>query len=659
MRRRVLLAVVLATLSWATVPGLSAGATLAGPGHASTPAPALAAPRSAAPDVSFVRQRPCPDGSEFTCVTLRVPRDHFAPFGPGSPTFTVTFAIHRASSGDAIGTFVTVTGGPGTSGIAAADPYTALFDPGIVDRYDIVFFDQRGIGQSEPLQCPNAALAFYDSPHVPTISAAQARAFAADSRTFARDCIAETGVDPAELPYFSTAQAVEDLEDIRAWLGASQIDLYGESYGTQFVQTYAAAHPSRLHSLMLDGPVDLTLTGTQYYAEDVRAFQTALVNTLETCTATRACRRDVSGGDALAGYDQLAARLHHGPVAFTFIDAHGRAERRTFDLGDLETAAAGYVYGEYDRMTLERAIAWATRGRLLPLARLTYISLGEDPETQTAIPDPTDSDAMYYAVECMDYAYGTGSAGHRAQAYLAAGVAADVDDVRLGSVFYGDLPCAYWPVHPAPGRPAYLTNEPFPTFVMTSTWDPATPYAGALRIDQHLTDAYLIVQPGGPHVIFGRGNACPDDLITAFLLDGTRPAARRTDCDFTGVDPYVRIPAGSVAAYHSALGAMTAMDDEINNSADYAAWDGTGQLRYGCLGGGWIRYTPYDDGYRVTLHACQLTPGFALTGKATIDTTDGTFSLAVHGPPGTNLVYHRDADGNRTVSGTFRGHPAH
>ena len=142
-----------------------------GAGQSSTARSTISALQASAPRATFVRQRPCPDDSEFTCITLRVPRDQF---GPPSPTFQVTFAIHRASSGHAIGTFVTVTGGPGTSGIAAADPYTAYFEPGIEDQFDLVFFDQRGIGQSEALQCPDAALAFYSSPHVPTISAREA-----------------------------------------------------------------------------------------------------------------------------------------------------------------------------------------------------------------------------------------------------------------------------------------------------------------------------------------------------------------------------------------------------------------------------------------------------------------------------------------------------
>ena len=68
---------------------------------------------------------------------------------------------------------MTVTGGPGTSGIAAADGYTAAFDPRIVEDYDIVFLDQRGIGRSRALQCPDAALAFYAFPGDPAQTRSQ------------------------------------------------------------------------------------------------------------------------------------------------------------------------------------------------------------------------------------------------------------------------------------------------------------------------------------------------------------------------------------------------------------------------------------------------------------------------------------------------------
>lgn len=620
------------------------------------PGTALAARRPPPPAVvkapPVVHQAPCAD-SIFTCITIRVRRDHFASSGP---TVDVTFALHRATAKTRKGVFVTVTGGPGTSGIAAADSYTARFDPGIVRDYDIVFFDQRGIGRSLPFRCPDASLALSMSANTPTLGNASALAYAQDAKTYAADCIAESGIDPGLLPYLVTRQAVEDLEAFRIWLKADRLDIYGESYGTEYARTYADAHPTHLKSLLLDGPVDVTLTGLEYYDDGADAFDDVLTMTLDRCTAAAACRRDVVGRDGLAGYDELAATLRRGSLSYSFVDASGHVAKRSFGLGDLETAAAGYLYGEFDRMLLQRAIAWASRGQLLPLARLASISLGQDPETLGAIAEGSWSDAMFYGVECMDYDYGSGTGEQRAQTYLAAGRAADVAHARAGSIFYGDMPCAYWPVHPPTSdRPDYLTDTPYPVFVLASTTDPATPYAGALRIMSHLTDGYLIVQPGGPHVIFGRGNGCPDDEITAFLVDGVRPGTRFITCDFTGTAPYVPIPAATVTDYTDALAAMTAMDDEINASADYWNWDGVEPLTYGCLFGGSIAYTSSRGGYTATLHDCEFSDGLPLTGNATIDTSRQTFALKVTALSATSLEYKRDARGRTSVTGTYFG----
>src|SRR3954471_3163468 len=145
VRRGMLIGGLLVTL---ITPLAAPGSALAGPRR-----PPPAAPTKVPP---VVRQVPCPE-SIFTCITIRVPRDHFTSSGP---TVDVTFALHRATATTRLGVFVVATGGPGTSGIAAADRYVAMFDPAIVRDFDLVFFDQRGIGQSTPFRCPNASIAF-------------------------------------------------------------------------------------------------------------------------------------------------------------------------------------------------------------------------------------------------------------------------------------------------------------------------------------------------------------------------------------------------------------------------------------------------------------------------------------------------------------------
>ncbi len=620
-----------------------------------TPGATPSANRASTPAVQMplyldAREAPCPE-NRFTCVTLRVPRDHFASQDGG--VWSVTFAIQRAS-GTRTGVWVTATGGPGTSGLASAESYTDAFDPKIPETYDIVFFDQRGIGLSQPIQCPDAAAAYYQSTARPQ-DPAQAAAAMAAAKDFTTGCLAESNAAADDLPYYSTRQAVEDLEAFRSYLGIDKLDLYGESYGTQYVQTYAATHPDRVHSLFLDGAVDLTRSITDFYSEQAKAFDLALVGTLLSCANAEACTTDLAGAKELGIYDALAARLGGGPLTYEFPLPNGHAATRQFTIADLENAASGFVYGQYGRMQLQRAMAAASRDDLVALARLAYSSLGIDSGTLEVIPDPTWSDAMYYAVECLDYAYGSGTGDERAQLYLDAGTAAGMADERMGTLFYGDLPCAYWPVRVDEPRPAPLTQTAYPVFVLGASLDPATPYSNAVRIYERLNDAYLITQSGGPHVIYGRGNACPDDLVTAFLVDGTRPPERRTTCPGPIADDYVAVPAAAASDYADPLAIVAAVDDQLVNLPEYNDWDASSPLAIGCDQGGSARFRPSGDDYLLTLSACAFTDGLPLTGSGRID-AEGAMALEVRLPAGT-LTYRHDAEGNRSVRGTYHGAP--
>ena len=599
--------------------------------------------------------KPCPDKSSFQCITLSVPRDHFT---AGGPSWDVTFAIQRAAN-KKLGTWVTITGGPGSSGIASADSYTSGFAAGITDNYDIVFIDQRGVGQSKPIDCPIATEVYYQTdadPGDPT----QVDAAAKNAKTYVADCMGESKADPADLPFYSTRQAVEDLESIRQYLGADKLDLYGESYGTQYVQTYASAHPDRVAALFVDGPVDLTQDGPAFYKDEVRAFDDALSASLTACDTDTACRRDTAGPGALAGYDTLRAKLATGPISYQWPTARGTFETRQFTSALFETAAVGYVYSQYSRMLLQRAVAAATRGDLVPLAHLAYDELGVDPETLKPIPYSDYSDAMYYAVECQDYAFylGAGDETARLKAWIADATSAGVEKLRLGTTFYGDLPCLWWPAQPkTDGRVPALTTTSFPVFVLTATLDPATPFVDAMRIYGRASDPYMFVQVGGPHVIFGRGLDCPDVAVTDYLAKGTLPSTRITVCDGAVADPYVANPKPAAKDYRTALQFMSAMDDQINNTDDYNYRFDTDPIALGCDAGGSLTYRPASAGTAISLLRCAFTKGLAMTGSGLIN-DDGSFRLTATLVGGT-LRYTRDVNGKRSVSGTFRGAAAH
>jgi pimeloyl-ACP methyl ester carboxylesterase len=563
---------------------------------------------------------PCPD-SDFTCVTLKVPLDHFRPDGR---TIEVVFAVLPAT-GERKGMFVTATGGPGTAGLLSADNYTAAFDPSIPEHFDIVFFDQRGVGLSGGLQCADAAATFYRA-----------------------EWNALTPQGEAALA--STARTFVAMDVDKFWL-------YGESYGTQYAQTYAAAHPDYLAGLILDGTVDLTLSGPDFYAGQAQAFNDVLVMTLEACNDDPACAEDM-GADAVTVYDNLAARLKKEPLPFDFPLPSGGHTSRTFSLSDLETAVGGYVYSEGARMIFLRALAsYARNGDLVPLVRVLYDALGIDPETEEAVVDPSYSDAIYYAVECQDYSYFSGTPEQRAEAFLRAGDATDASLPRFSSIYYGDLPCVFWPnARTDATRPDPLSANGIPTLVLNGTADPATPYSNAKSVFQRLADGYFVTETGGPHVIFGWGESCVDDLVTAFLVDDEMPT-RETTCEGVVAREFVPLAPLSAADFADPLEALASVDDEMYYLPEYYYWDTETPTSVGCPFGGTLSFESSDVGELFTFSDCAFSDGFVMTGEGSYNYDEDLFTLdvTVSGLARGTLTYTRDTDYNLTVIGEYDG----
>lgn len=311
-------------------------------------------------------------------------------------------------------------------------------------------------------------------------------------------------------------------------------------------------------------------------------------------------------------------------------------------------------------MLFNRALAAsASREDVVPLARLLYLSLGLDPQTLDAIPDPSYSDAIYYAVECQDYGYPGATPDAKAENYLRAGDPIEATVPRLASLFYGDLPCAYWPnATTNMTRPSPLTAAGIPTLVLGAMADPATPVNNGINVYQHLQNGYLITQQGGPHVIFGRGVKCVDSLVTDFLVKGKTPRQRETICDGVVADDYVPLAPRTASAFANPLDALASAETEIYYLPEYYYWDGVEPTDAGCSVNGSLHFKPNGAKYAFNLNACTFTRDVTLTGTGSYDSDKDRFALTVTttGRWKCDLKYVRTA-GNTKVTGTCDGKP--
>ncbi len=551
-------------------------------------------------------------------MTLEMPLDHFDP--SNSETIDVVFAVLPAEGGGS-GAFLTVTGGPGSSGIASADTYLSLYDAAIAEKYDIVFFDPRGIAASGGFTCPVTAAAYFRADGDPH-SASGINALVDAASTFSSDCVAEMG-SPAELAYVSTAQVVEDLEVFRETFAFGEFIIFGESYGTQVGQAYAASHGDVLDRLIIDGVVDLTLDTHEYHRQMAAASSNTLELTLAACDEDEFCSADmtVAAGEA---YSRLAAELIEGPAQASFPLPDGAMETREFTLGDLEVVATGHLYEEYDRMLFNRALAaYAGRSDLVPLLRLAYINLVVDPLTLEPIDDPSWSDAMYYAVECLDYSFEGETSEDKVEAIIAG--ADGMEALILGSVYYGDLPCAFWPHGTDEGRPEALAADGVPVLVLGSTVDPVTPYHQGVDVHSRLADGHIMSKEGGPHVIFGWGESCPDAEVTAFILDGTAPETEM--CDGVVVGDYVPLFSQPPPEDHATL--LDLVEWEVSYQPDYYYWDGYTDTALGCYNGGTWSFAATDVGNDFSFDDCELAAGLVIDGTGAYDWDEDVFDLDV------------------------------
>lgn len=226
------------------------------------------------------------------CGHLAVPENPAAPHGRQIDLrIAVVPAISTRKRPDPL---FLLAGGPGmaaTSFYASVSPVFALIHR---DR-DIVLVDQRGTGGSNALDCESSDEDLYQSTTADIVAAAQR-------------CLRMLGAH-ADVRFYTTSLAVQDLDRVRAALGYDRIDLYGSSYGTIVAQQYVRRFPDRVRSVILDGvvPPQLALGATS--ALDAQA---ALSSIFSRCVQQPACHAHF--GDPAAAYRQVRDQLAGHPV---------------------------------------------------------------------------------------------------------------------------------------------------------------------------------------------------------------------------------------------------------------------------------------------------------------------------------------------------------
>lgn len=468
-----------------------------------TPAPSSSATPVRGLDAIYAQQPAWTDCGDLECTTVAVPLDWDDPDGG-----TIDIAINRHSAaGDRIGSLLINPGGPGASGLDALSGIALdRFGKEVVDRYDLIGFDPRGVGQSTPVTCVDGPAmdqlvsADYDFDTDEGVAAAEAA-----YGKLGAECLANTG---PVLEHVDTVSAARDMDVLRAVLGDDTLNYVGYSYGTQLGATYAALYPEKVGRLVLDGALDPTLSSLELSEGQAVGFESALRAYVEDCQAGADCPLDGTVDEGLQQIKDLLDRATASPLTT------GTPRRLTGALAFSGIALPLYDEASWPYLTLGLTSALKSNDGsvLLQLADTYY---DRNPDGTYA----TNATQAFWAIGCADDRGTTDVAEMRAQAAQIEAAAPTVGR----SFAYGGVICAQWPVPEAGGLEDYSAQGAAPIVVIGTTNDPATPYAWAEKLATTLSSGTLLTYEGEGHTAYGRSNDCILDAVDAYLLDGTVP----------------------------------------------------------------------------------------------------------------------------------------
>ncbi|MGH8823639.1 MAG: alpha/beta hydrolase [Jiangellaceae bacterium] len=444
---------------------------------------------------------PCRD--EFECATAQVPLDYDAPDGE-----VIELALLRApaTGDDRIGSLLVNPGGPGGSGVDYAT--STVVNDAVHERFDIVGFDPRGVGESAPVDClSDTDLDEFVSADGSPDDATEVMLLVEQASGLADGCATR---ETAMLPHLGTADVARDLDVLRAALGDEQLNYLGKSYGTSIGAVYAEQFPERVGRVVLDGAIDPALTGAEVAFGQAEGFERALDAYLAYCLEGEECplgRIETEARSTLANLLDV--------IDATPLPTDDESRPLTEGLAVRGIALPLYLTPDQGYPVLSLALDDALAGDGAALLALADIYLFRNPDGTY---DGNTNEAIY-AVNCVD----------RPHPSSIAEIEAAIPEFEAASPIFGsflawdELTCVEWTVPPATEVAPVTAPGAGPIVVVGTTGDPATPYEWAESLARQLESGVLVSYEGSVHTAYREGSECVDEAVDTYLLEGTAP----------------------------------------------------------------------------------------------------------------------------------------
>ncbi|MEY4094885.1 MAG: hypothetical protein RLZZ53_2084 [Acidobacteriota bacterium] len=377
-----------------------------------------------------------------------------------------------------------LAGGPGQGAAKLAKVVRTMFASMQRDR-DIVLVDQRGTGKSHPLECLND-----DDDGLKTLGITE-------QQTLDRLKECQSKYD-ADLTQYTTTIAMDDLDDVRAFLGYDKINIYGGSYGTRAGLVYMRQHGDRVRAAILDGVAPTNMALPRFFPRDSqRAFELLA----RDCAADAGC--DAAYPNLLERTRALLERLKKDPPLVrvthprTAESAEVRIEPRL-----VANVIVTALYSPTVTALVPAIVAAAERNDFQSMLALAGIN-GSD--------EPNMSIGMQLSVICAEDAPRN-----------------TAEDLKNGaaSTLFGDYimniqqrGCEFWPRGKVDASYYEPVTSSIPALVMSGEVDPVTPPEWGEAVAKTLSNSTHLVMPGTGHTPGGTG--CGQRVMKSFIDRGS------------------------------------------------------------------------------------------------------------------------------------------
>ena len=443
---------------------------------------------------------------KIDCGILSVPENRSVPY---SRMIQLPVLIFRSRAAQALPDPVMfLTGGPGNSALAGQQ--SGRSNP-FLEARDQVLLEPRGARLSKPsLDCPEIN-ALKGEINAGRVRAASAQTGLVSAAVSCRARLTEAGVD---LNGYTSAEAADDVEDLRVALGYPQINLYALSYGTRLGLTMARRHPASVRSMVLDSALPPEID----YDEMASANTWRALNAVfDACGADPVCAN--AWPDPRGDFEALVARADQERLPFGLSDA-------TIDARGAEVVQTlGAALQDPRRIPLiPKVVGDARAGRLVELGR--WIAQSQGPSAFTF--------GLRLSVWCGEEAPFEDVGRVSAQTSLDLGLGGM--DARTASPEM----CAAWNVAPAPAVANEAVRSDIPTLIFAGEYDPSTPPQWGRSLLANMPNAYFVQMPGLSHG--ASFNPCGGRMAFDFINDPATPpvltcVAKMRGADFAASGP--------------------------------------------------------------------------------------------------------------------------